>query len=520
MLHASSPENVLYHFLHALNIQVPKRYINKQIRSHEEPTSMLCITDFLNGLYIENAAIEITADQLPQLPCPFLAYCEKEEGAFVLIQDLSKIDNSFYDTWTGLVIVTEPNPTPRPDIFASYTKDAKTDRIMAVICAIAILAIILRLFTQHINLTISALYITAIAGLITGLLISMKKLGIASPIADKLCSALGSDHCEKVIQSENSWLDLSAIVPIYFSTQLIAMAMFSITNTEMLLLTTIAAGMASLVTIYSIYYQFSHQQWCTLCMITNAILWSQCILLFSLHAHSTISFAPLFNSAFAYLFGAAVSLTLYLLAQKYLSTSSRYDELSIHHTAFKRNNNLLTALLSLHAPKEPPTVLQLGKPEAPIQLTMVCAPYCVPCARAHQQLEKIPDIGLSILFNYNNSEKTKSAILLLLTAIDEYTSHLNDVARIEKTAHILHHWYSTMNVDAFTEQYPVKGPATAAIITQAQQQGDWVKHHNIKFTPTVFVNGHQLAAPYTVFDLPDILPSMKDLLRQEVSLIA
>jgi len=42
------------------------------------------------------------------------------------------------------------------------------------------------------------------------------------------------------------------------------------------------------------------------------------------------------------------------------------------------------------------------------------------------------------------------------------------------------------------------------------EHNNWVKNNNIDFTPTVFINNHQMPSDYTDDDLKIILPTMID----------
>jgi ABC-type bacteriocin/lantibiotic exporter with double-glycine peptidase domain len=65
---------LLIRWLQKLNIPVSARYIKEKFLSHPDYPSLLSITDSLNELGIENAALVVDKEKLNEIPIPFLAH--------------------------------------------------------------------------------------------------------------------------------------------------------------------------------------------------------------------------------------------------------------------------------------------------------------------------------------------------------------------------------------------------------------------------------------------------------------
>ena len=111
-------------------------------------------------------------------------------------------------------------------------------------------------------------------------------------------------------------------------------------------------------------------------------------------------------------------------------------------------------------------------------------------------LHNNPDLQIQIIFNATNAEgDIKARPVKHLLAIAE-----NGSEQIIRQA--LDDWYLPENKDyeTFSAKYPMNG--------ELKQQGEkvnamynWCIKTEIAFTPTFFVNGHQLPEIYSVSDL-------------------
>lgn len=475
--------------LKATGVRVPHGYIRRHISAHNDEDSMLCITDLLDALNVPHAAVEIAPEQLSMLPEPYLAYTTANGGEFILITDTKEYlatHPDFTKHWNGVVIVTEPGEHINTYGFKEFTDARIWWQLLIAAGGLLLAGVIAGMCTQF------SVWLS-LAGLGTGILIKAKSWGIANGVADKLCNALGSQHCDTVIKSEGSkffgWLELSDGVLIYFSAQLL----FAALGHDPLTALWIGSVMAVPVTLYSLYYQVQHKQWCALCMVVNVLIWAQAMV-WTMMEHTFQ-----FDMVAGIIAIAVATLTVFLVnrlvhyQQRYEYTAGRLQRFKLHE------DHLLTQIPTENS--YPDFAIHSGNPNAALQLTVACAPNCNPCGELHKLLEEIlvykgERCGVHICFYYKEGDE---AILHILQAIRQQDAHS-----------VLNAWFSNQR-DAI-----MAIPYDQSSIDTARLQGAWCSDMLVTHTPTVFINGQPLKEPYTFYDLPLLLPVLINQLEERL----
>jgi thiol-disulfide isomerase/thioredoxin len=215
----------------------------------------------------------------------------------------------------------------------------------------------------------------------------------------------------------------------------------------------------------------------------------------------------------------------WLLLVKYRQLSRKQDELTTSFLKFKRSPELLINALNNQQPHDIlpfKNELLLGNPKATLQLVIACAPFCEPCARVHQMLhallEKQPlAFGISVRFTHSEEDKhipKGEAAIYILQTIHTHIAAINDQA--EKsiiTGKILHDWYTLMNLQAFRQLYPLQQKVD--INESLEEHITWWQKAEIMYTPTVFVNGYNIPAPYNIYDAAIIFPILSEYLESK-----
>ena len=405
----------VYDWLRELKVPVSKTYIKQQLLSHPDYPSLLSITDTLDELGIDNSAIQIEKDQLHEMPVPFLAHLSSDGGGeFVIIKNrygLEKQFPGFFNRWGGVSIAAEnPSKGQHKENTVWLANDKKQ------LAAVTLTFILLSAFIISANfISVSwlqtGLFIIAVAGIFVSWMIVGKALGIENKIADHVC---GEDtDCNTIINSKTIKLPLgigwSDAGIIYFSFLLIALLISSYTTAGagLYLLLALFTLPAIPVTLLSVYYQWRVvKKWCRLCLITAGLLWIQFFVLLpqllSLKQSSlaNISLNDLLLSSFL-LFITTVA---WLWLKPLLKANKKLETENFAGKRFRHNSDVFMALLEKQrkvnaTPFE--NDLQLGNPEAPLQIIVACNPYCAPCAKAHEILHGLVgknDIGLTVRF--------------------------------------------------------------------------------------------------------------------------
>jgi hypothetical protein len=239
--------------------------------------------------------------------------------------------------------------------------------------------------------------------------------------------------------------------------------------------------------------------------LTVAVLWIQAILLFSyLFETTNISWSLKPIGPFAFVIMSLTVIWLLLLKPSLQQHKAAMD-MNSKLLRFKNNPRVFEALLNLNPAIDGqpwPDDLQIGDPNSTIQIVVACNPYCSPCANAHKFLHQLAEnrqIGLTIRFGIivERYDKKIQAVQYLLRLLDKKPPSFRRKA--------LHDWYLTMDMELFRKNYPLNEELNVTELVLKHEQ--WTKANFIKYTPTIYVNGHLLPSIYKAEDLPALINS-------------
>lgn len=380
--------------------------------------------------------------------------------------------------------------------------------ITLVLMLITIIPIIVKspILGDYPALFLEVFVILKLVGLTVGAMLLWHEVDQYNPILQSFCSGGKKVNCDSVLDSKyakifNGTLNLNLVAFSYFFGTLTYFLINELSLSAMSLLS-FFSFLAMPALIVSVYYQvIIIKQWCKFCVILQVVLVVEIVLEF-IGGFYKIGMAfetlPLF---IALLLTPIMSWKLIkpLLEQK--------NEANLYKRRLKKiknNPDVLEALLNRTRKITNSTEglgISITKEIAKYNVIKVCNPYCGPSAKIHPILEKLVNdgrINLQILFTADVNEDMSKPVRHFL-AIDSF----NDKKMIQNA---LDDWYSNKykDYDVFAEKYPVNG--------ELEQQNwkikvmrQWCDAENITYTPTVFINGHELPNEYNVEDLKEIL---------------
>lgn len=525
------PEQLIYRWLRLMKIPVSKAYLKQQLLSHPDYPSLLSITDTLDELNIENGAFVVEKEKIKEMPVPFLAHTGKRGGEFELITDCTKyIDKNpdFGKQWDGIAVVAE-----KPERFDNTENkhmllQEKRKRQVLWFFIFFISGLSLFSVANNFSWQYAGLLLTTIAGLSVAVLIAEHELGISNEFTEQLCAAGKHTDCDAVMASKGSklpqWLNPIAVGwtdagIIYFSSVfllLIVSGFTGIVQSEAVVLSLLAAGSLPF-TVFSVYYQWRVvKKWCPLCLATVAVLWIQFGLLlpgFDRFPFQAIS--P--NETLFTLFTLCTFTAAWLLLIKpALQKNKGLADKNFSLLRFKNNPEVFNSLLKQQrkvdtTPFEGACLperqdLQLGNPEADIQITVACNPYCGPCAKTHNELEELLEknnIGLTVRFLIKTQNKEDKGL--------QAVSYLLQLAQDKPSAYkrkLLHDWYAAMDFEKFRQNNLLSENINVDELIKQHER--WSESSEIKFTPTVFINGRELPKLYRVNELNGLIKRFRD----------
>jgi thiol-disulfide isomerase/thioredoxin/uncharacterized membrane protein len=503
--------NEVYKLISNLKLPVSKSYLKIRLESHPDYPSILAIQDTLSELGIKSMAYESDKHNLKKKVGPFLLHFNKYDGEILFFADIESAESKVKDFdkyWSGVAMIVEGIILTKNKENDQEFKSENRNNIFAIAI---VLCIIFLLFGSEVlkkSLPGILLLITNIAGLYLSWLIVQKELGFQNIISDKICSIAKQSRCEAVLFSKSaklfSWLTWGDIGIVYFTTSLFYIVQIDegATYFQFYYLLSLIGLMFPL---YSLYYQGKIvKQWCMLCIGVLLILSLNALIGFIFLQKSIVSVN---NFLYSFCLYAFITTTLFFFWQllKFVirkNDSSLSDRISF--ASLKRNPNIFNAILekqelnnrNLPELNEP---IFFGRVDAAVQITIACNPYCLPCAKAHEAVEKLyekypNDFSVAVRFTLNNNNDADKKVI----AVKEILKASKDIGAYRA----IKDWYSVINMEKFRELHCVND---IDVTSDIEKHILWSKNVDIKGTPTIFINGRQLPDIYSWKELVEIL---------------
>ena len=254
-------------------------------------------------------------------------------------------------------------------------------------------------------------------------------------------------------------------------------------------------------TLWSIWYQkFKINQWCTLCLIIQCILW----VLFFYNLLMGLIILPIFiYKEIILVMCIFIPPTLFLnIFISILSEARNKEEVSQKLNSLKFNERIFNILLKdnkkYEANKSISSVL-LGNKESENLITIISNPQCTPCAQLHIKINQIVKKNQNkccIQYIFSSFKEEDDEINKFIIAMNQ---NLND----NEFLIFLDEWYKfgRNKKDIFFKKHKYN---CNSIKTQEEydKHKEWIKKTKIFETPTVLYNGYEL--PIQIYGVEDL----------------
>lgn len=508
--------------LKSLNLQVNTAEIIADLDKHPDYPSMLAISDVLNNFNVVNNAFRVTAEDLVNIPAPFIIHAHSNNGEFLVVQKINgsdffisgdKYDNKrtsldeLKKTFGGVVLV----PEPMEKLASAFSLKKFLLNIKYQLLLMGALLVILSAFIFNTswlsNVTWASALLTAAktAGLVTSILLLVQSINSNNPLVQILCGGGGNKDCNAILSSKAAnvfdGLSWSEVGFFYFAGSWL-MLLLGGASVQTLQLLVILNVLSLPYTVYSIYHQWQvAKQWCVLCCTVQAMLWLEFFsLAFALY-DQPVAAPPmaLWSIAFISLLSPVI---LWLLLKPGLLKGQQLQPLKDQLRKFKYNAELFNRMLTDQPKFTSPDdewSLVLGNVEAENVITMVSNPYCPPCAKTHLQLdellEKNGNIQARIIFTADNTDTDRK------TPVARHLMALHDLPDKSIVKKAMHDWYEQKQKDyeSWAKIYPVT--LVTENFKKLDKQKAWCEVAEVAATPTLLVNGYKLPG---IYQLPDL----------------
>ena len=514
---------------------VTRTTLRTLLSDHPDYASLKSISDALVSLNYPNVAVKLVPSQLKDVSFPFLAHYANPDPNFIVVtrekeyafeifdgnKTYFETKKIFYTKWLGTVLISEKNFNSGE---VDYISKRRTEKIRTLIkqstvlflCAIVVLVAAVAYLSVYksslyVFLTYTFFLVSSIIGIFLSYNLILSAQGHNNTVFQKLCNIAKNFDCNKVLTSnEASFLGITSwsnIGLFYFTSQLIMLIFAAINynvSDTVLCIALISLVTGSIYPVYSIYFQWKSNRWCTMCLMVQAVLLVS--LLVSIPLISIIQdFRIPWNGLIS---GTALSAFITIAYCTEVGSSKTIKDLKREVAKYKHSQPLFKAFLQSQQsiPDIPASFhsLTIGNQSATNTITVISNPICDPCKKAHHIISDIIERNYNVKFNYiifNSKDPNE-----LTTKVTAHWLALKENGMDYESA--MSDWYSNNNKSDY-EQYKVKYPVEVneKQITEAKMHSEWIRLAGIKFTPTIFLNGKQLSDPYELEHIPSLIVS-------------
>lgn len=258
--------------------------------------SLFGFSRLLNSYGIKTRGVKVTdKSELTRIPVPFIA---QEGTGFVIVTGFGKDAGGsgvvyyiyyherkrraldlFEQRWSGVALLAYPQPDSREPDYPRHRfyEIAETVKAwMLIVCCVALLAAGFIWSGAWSHLSTIFLFVIDLVGLYVTFQLLLKSLKVNVKAADRICGVLQKHGCDTVLEQKASkffglfgWAEVGVG---YFTVSLLTMLCFP----EMTRWLALCNGCCLPFTFWSIWYQkFRIKTWCTMCVITQCLLWLQ-----------------------------------------------------------------------------------------------------------------------------------------------------------------------------------------------------------------------------------------------------
>lgn len=491
----------------------------EKLAAHPYFPSLLSISDTLHEMGIPHQAYRTDITTLVgSFNRPALVFLKMNEGLLGVVE---RVDNAqvtvitegrkvqhlsldhFSEIWDGVVLELKQPPTDhryknttKPGTYPGYVRYAGL--------ALSLLLLVALLWNNTTSSLQGGLFILNLFGLGTSWLLVLQSLNKNNELVLQLCQSDTQKGCGTVLSSEASrltpWFSMAEAGLVYFSGTTCLLALFP--NPVLYTYLSIAAPIVSL---YAVFLQaVVLREWCKLCMAAHAVVllcFSISLAAFIGNGYPTAALPDIME-----LLVFVLPTLLWVFVSPYIKELRDGQFYKLEFRKLKSNPELFAALLQRQPRTHIPDALKLftfGDPHAAHELVLVSNPYCRPCARAHEVLHTWLEEGVSckvtLIFSHpvDRSDKRRQFVELV-SGVEDRPSQWR----------LFNEWFSNEKKD-LEEWAKRHGLSATTLPYKDELLREWLAGADVKATPTIFVNGYRLPAPYRLEDIKYLIAEVR-----------
>jgi hypothetical protein len=515
-------EKVVVDYLKAIGVRVSRGFCQKLILSHPDYPSVLSVADSLEKLGLDCKLARVPKHSLDRINFPYLTVGRSGNDPWNLIQSKTDLSGSVDGENTTEMLVFQIDGAAQiknSEHEQQYLEDKKVNLWFSIFAVSALFLLTFGLF--YFQIWQAGLLITSLVGAMIGYFLVAKEFGITYGLIETFCNRGKKSSCQKELNAQGSKvfkaMNLADVVFVYFLF-LIALLLGSpaaIASHDHLNLFFMLSLLAIPVVIYSIYYQyFVLHVWCNLCLLTNAVLVSQAIIMsYAWYGNGSFTIDPILLIRPVAL--CTLLASLYLLVKHYAQQVNRgwIPEVKLSRLMYSpvTFSNLLYSQKRM-AIRQFKHEIRLGNPTSPVKILMVSNLNCNPCKKAlgplFELLSVYPDrVSVSIRFVHPKPGHSGSSELLYV--LNHWLQDLKGKPdELTKLQDMLTAWQHSS--DSNFQARNGNGISPEAIELEKEHY-QWTESLNLEKTPAFYVNGYELPSIYNVEDIVHLVPFLAEL---------
>ncbi|WP_035562381.1 vitamin K epoxide reductase family protein [Hymenobacter sp. IS2118] len=512
-------------------VRVTRATLQEKLWQHPDFPTLTALSDTLDEFRVENMAAHLTADQLPEIPLPALAYLSSEGGFFAPVRATAantvewwhnkwgwQKDSTaqFSQKWNGVMLLIEPTERSGE---AGYAQSRKKQLVKSLRIPFVVLSLLvcLGVWAGVSQLPVAGapqyyvLLLLKLAGLLVSSLLVWYSLDADNVFLRSLCQLNSRTSCSSVLNTPAAqlfgWLSWAEVGLLYFSGGLLSLLLFR-ANPSALYPLLFVFSIASLpYTVWSVYYQWRRvRQWCVLCLAVQALLWLEFGVQF--YFQRQISWPATFGPAETGLLVAGFLLpaAVWAFIKPTWAKALRVEGLQQSLQKIKFDQGYLESL-GRRARTLPPIftgmrVPTLGNADAPHTLIVVTNPTCALCARVHSEIEAL-------------MAELEDVCCQFIIAVEHRPGDAGDAVacRVLSRSHeemplALHQWYETPRLAEWLKKTP--GPGEEDGTNQVELHQRWCELAGVDTTPTIFFNGVDMPRHFAVVEFRKLIKQLRE----------
>ncbi len=512
-----------------LKVRTSTTNLKDKLYNHPEYPSLDSVTDVFQSLNVSSLAINISSQELPEVPTPCLAALNTEGGTFAVIHEVSEgfvewqhtekgkqreTIESFAEKWEGVLLLAQADETSGEVDYQKNRRQEILSLVSSYLLLIGIVSVFIATVFFFVNqvgsFSVSLLFVLVVKfmGVAISSLLLWYLLDKQNPFLKNICQVGKSTNCNSVLNSKvatiGGILSWSEIGFFYFMGSFLAL-LFGLDSTNTVCVLTCLNILALPYTFFSVYYQgVVVKKWCILCLSVQILLWLEFIAFIFYRGKIEFPVLPSLKESILLFIAFALPVIIWFVLKPVFESALQTHSLNQRLRQFQNNPTIFKQLLSEEAqifsilPNMP--IIEIGNSEAQNVITLATNPYCSTCAEAHKTIQKLiaeneESLKCQVVFTVSNDLKDIR---------NEFVRHLFSLKETEQVK-ALNFWFEMEEKDfkTWANRFPIDD-VDKSVAETIKMHNFWCSKSMIRATPTFFINEHLLPDVYQIEDISRI----------------